>query len=73
MGWIINKTMKPKKSIGLEIFSTPILQLGDIVTINYTSENFDVIAPETTRFVIYNIEYSRNQDGPSMIIYLSEV
>jgi len=73
MGWIINKTMKPKKSIGLEIFAIPTLQLGDLVTIKYVSDNFDVIAPEDTKFVIYNIEYSRNQDGPTMIIYLSEV
>ena len=65
--------MKPKKSIGLEIFAIPTLQLGDLVTIKYVSDNFDVIAPEDTKFVIYNIEYSRNQDGPTMIIYLSEV
>ena len=73
MGWIINKTMTPKKSVGLEIFATPTIQLGDIVTINYLSNNFDVIAPPSTRFVVYNIEYSRNENGPNMIIYLSEV
>jgi len=73
MGWIIDKTMSPKKSVGLEIFATPTIQLGDIVTINYLSNNFDVVAPPSTRFVVYNIEYSRNENGPTMIIYLSEV
>jgi len=74
MGWIINKVMHPKKSIGVNIFSIPTLQLGDIVTIDYKDiNNLDVIALNTSRFVIYNIEYSRGIDGPSMTIYLSEV
>ena len=74
MGWIINKVMHPKKSIGVNIFSIPTLQLGDIVTIDYKDRNnLDVISPDTTRFVVYNIEYSRGIDGPSMTIYLSEV
>jgi len=74
MGWIINKTMKPKKSIGVNIFATPILQLGDIVTIDYkNSTGLDLVATDSSRFVIYNIEYSRNNNGPSMTIYLSEV
>ena len=74
MGWVINKTMKPKKSIGVNIFATPILQLGDIVTIDYkNSTGLDLVAVDSSRFVIYNIEYSRNNNGPSMTIYLSEV
>jgi hypothetical protein len=74
MGWIINKTMKPKKSIGVNIFATPNLQLGDIVTIDYkNSAGLDLVAVDSSRFVIYNIEYSRNNNGPSMTIYLSEV
>lgn len=74
MGWIIDKLMTPKRSVGVNLFSIPTLQLGDIVTINYKdSSGIDVVAPTSTRFVIYNIEYSRSIDGPSMTIYLSEV
>ena len=73
MGWIINKTMTPKKSVGIEIFATPTIQLGDIVTINYISNDVNIIASDLTRFVVYNIEYSRNENGPTMILYLSEV
>jgi len=74
MNWIINKIMHPKKSIGVNIFSIPTLQLGDIVTINYKdSNNLDMVAPNSSRFVIYNIEYSRSLNGPSMTVYLSEV
>ena len=74
MGWIIDKTMKPKKSIGINIFAIPTLQLGDIVTIDYKdSSGLDLVASDLSRFVVYNIEYSRNNNGPNMTIYLSEV
>jgi hypothetical protein len=74
MGWIINKIMHPKKSIGVNLFSIPTLQLGDIVTIDYKdSTGLELVASDATRFVIYNIEYSRGNDGPNMTAYLSEV
>ncbi len=74
MGWIINKIMHPKKSIGVNLFSIPTLQLGDIVTIDYKdSTGLELVASDTSRFVVYNIEYSRGTDGPSMTTYLSEV
>ena len=74
MGWIINKVMTPKKSIGINLFSIPTLQLGDIVTIDYkNNDNLDLVAEESDLFVIYNISYSRGPSGPSMTVYLSEV
>ena len=74
MGWLINKFMKPKKSIGVKVFATPTIQLGDIVSINYKdSSGLDLVALDSTRFVVYNIEYSRSNTGPDMTIYLSEV
>jgi hypothetical protein len=74
MGWIINKVMHPKKSIGINLFSIPTLQLGDIVTVDYKdSDNINLVALDTVRFVVYNIEYSRGTSGPNMSIYLSEV
>jgi hypothetical protein len=74
MNWIINKVMEPKKIIGANIFSIPTLQLGDIVTLDYKdSDGLDLVTADSTRFVVYNINYSRSPDGPSMTIYLSEV
>ena len=73
MGWIISKTMKPRKSIGLKIFGLPTLQLGDIVKVNYSdSENVDVISKDS-RFVVYNISTSRSFEGPQTEVFLSEV
>jgi hypothetical protein len=74
MGWIINKVMRPKKSIGINLFSIPTLQLGDIVTIDYkNSDDLDLVAEASDRFVVYNIGYNRSLSGPSMTVYLSEV
>ena len=74
MSWIIKKIMKPRRNVGVSIFSTPIIQLGDIVNINYQNElGKDVIAASDSKFVVYNIDYSRSVDGPEMTLYLSEV
>jgi hypothetical protein len=74
MGWVISKISKPRKSVGLRIFSMPILQLGDIVNIDYKdSDGLDQIVPSSTRFLVYNIDYSKNSTGPDMTVYLSEV
>jgi hypothetical protein len=74
MGWMINKLMVPKKSVGLKIFATPTIQLGDIVTINYKdSNNLDLVTSADSRFIVYNIEYARKINGPDMTIYLAEV
>ena len=74
MGWVIDNVMVPKKAIGVQIFALPTLQLGDIVNIEYQdSTGLDLVTPSSSRFVIYNIEYSRSLNGPSMSLYLSEV
>jgi len=66
--------MKPRKSIGLKIFSNPMIQLGDIVSI-YMKDNdgVDAFASEDSRFVVYNIEYSKATEGPQMTLFLSQV
>lgn len=74
MGWIVGKIMKPRKSIGVNVFSMPTIQLGDIVSIDMKDQNgIDQVAPSTSRFVVYQIEYSKTNNGPEMSVYLSEV
>jgi hypothetical protein len=74
MSWLIDKTIRPRKSVGVKVFGGSLIQLGDIVTINYTDSNsVNLISPPDKRFVVYSIEYSRNFDGPDSTIYLSEV
>jgi hypothetical protein len=74
MGWLTDKLMEPKKSIGIKIFANPIIQLGDIVNINYkNSDGTDLVTSDTSRFVVYNIDYTRKINGPDMTLYLAEV
>jgi hypothetical protein len=73
MGWLISKIMSPRKSIGIKTFFNPMLQLGDVVTIDYEKDGQAVVAEKTDRFVIYFIEYTRDVNGPEMNVYLSEV
>jgi hypothetical protein len=74
MQWLTGKIMKPRKSVGVEVFGLPTVQLGDIVQVDYTNENgVQEIAPENSRFVVYYIEYDRSAEGPSIKLYLSEV
>jgi hypothetical protein len=74
LGWIIEKNIRPRKSVGLKIFSMPILQLGDVVNINYKdNDGIDLVSPSSTKYVVYNINYSKSLGGPEMTVYLSEV
>jgi hypothetical protein len=75
MSWLANKVIAPRLSLGIKMFANPTLQLGDIVTLDYKSidSQIDEIIDENTRFVVYNIEYSRSIDGPEMTVYLSEI
>ncbi len=74
MGWLSEKIMKPRKSIGVSLFGLPTLQLGDIVEIDYTNnDGVKEAGPEGSRFVVYSIDYARDTSGPSSTVYLSEV
>ena len=74
MSWVISKVSKPRKSIGVKVFNLPIVQLGDIVNINYKdSSGLDQVVPTSSRFLVYNIDYAKNQGGSDMTVYLSEV
>lgn len=73
MGWIIDKVVQPRKSIGLQIFPNTTIQLGDIVNIYYKDNDDKFIIDQNSRFVVYNISYEKQESGQSMTIYLSEV
>ena len=74
MEWLTNKIMKPRKAVGLRVFSMPTLQLGDIIEIEYKNkENVNEVAVTGTRFVVYSINYNKDNTGPSMTVFLSEV
>lgn len=73
MQWLASRVMKNRMAAGVEIFGMPLLQLGDIVEVSYTNENGASELGTGSRFVVYYIDYNRNQEGPSMTAYISEV
>ena len=73
MKWLIEKIAKPRKAIGVKIFSNPTIQLGDIVSLDYKENEIDTISNSSNRFVVYNIDFSRSSNGPEMQLFLSEV
>jgi hypothetical protein len=73
MEWLISKNSKPRKSVGVRIFSTPTIQLGDIVSIDYKDDESEFLFRPEQRFVVYSIQHEKDISGPGMLIYLSEV
>jgi hypothetical protein len=73
MGWITSKTIKPRKNIQLEVFAMPHLQLGDIVTIDYEMPTGDKFINNTKQFIVSEMQYARNESGPSQTIRVVEV
>jgi hypothetical protein len=71
MEWLVSKITKPRKSLGLEIFSMPHIQLGDVVKVDYSFDDIDQV--NQSRYVVYSVQYTRDMSGPNMTIYLSEV
>ena len=73
MGWLIDKTTKPRQLIGLDVFSNPLIQLGDIISVDYAHEDVNIYTPPTRKFLVYNIDYKRDESGPTVTIFGSEV
>jgi hypothetical protein len=73
MKWMVEKTAKPRKSVGVKIFAIPTIQLGDIVSLDYRENDISMASNSSSRFVVYNIDFSRGPDGPDMTLFLSEV
>jgi hypothetical protein len=73
MEWMVKKTVKPRKTMSIQTFGTPHLQLGDIVKINYTLPDDDLFIDPDKKFVISEISYSRSSGGVSNRLKVVEV
>jgi hypothetical protein len=73
MDYIIKKISKPRKAVAVEIFGMPIIQLGDLVNFSYDTQKTLPNAVTGNNYVVYAIEHQTKQNGPSTILYLSEV
>lgn len=72
MGWMIQKIKKPKLAVSIDLFSLPIIQIGDIIQVEYQANN-NIDIPYSSRFVVYASDVSAADGDISQKIYLSEV
>jgi hypothetical protein len=73
-GWTIQKISKPKILVGMNTFATFNLQLGDLLEINYkNNDGLDIISETNKKFVVYNMEYTKELDAQNLVMYLAEV
>jgi hypothetical protein len=72
-GWALEKVTNPKILVGINTFATFNLQLGDLIKINYkNNDGVNIISDPEKSFVVYNIEYTKDQNGENMTMYLAE-
>lgn len=72
MGWLTAELTKQRMLLGIDVFPYPIIQLGDVVEVDYTDSN-GVEFAGGKRFVVYNVEYDKSEEGLSQKVYLAEV
>jgi hypothetical protein len=74
MDWTLDRLSKPRKAMGLSVFPNPLIQIGDIVSIDYKdASGMDIFGTTGSQFVVYSIEYQKEANGPSMVLHVSEV
>jgi hypothetical protein len=84
MEWVIKKTLSPKKVIYLETFGTALIQLGDLVNIDFElpaiidsrgrkEDSGNLFVDPNTKFVVSEIFYSRAGGGIRNRLKLVEV
>ena len=71
--WVADKVTRPRINVGIEMFSVPIIQLGDIVSFDYKVLDKDAMIRPDAQYVVYNIAYSRSNGEVSMQVYVTEV
>ena len=78
LGWIVNKTKRPRQLIGANLFGVSHMQLGDIVKVDYKvkptdAEEIEAVTNKDKRFVVYQFDYTKTTDGINTTAYLVEV
>ena len=78
LGWIVNKTKKPRQLIGANLFGVSHMQLGDIVKVDYKvkptdAQEMEAVTNKDKNFVVYQFDYSKTTDGINTTAYLVEV
>jgi hypothetical protein len=77
MGWLINKTMRPRRKLSIKTYAMPHLQIGDLVSVDYTlpddEDRVIKFIDPSKKFIVTQISYNRSQNGPENTVSLVEV
>jgi len=73
MGWIMGKALRQRQKIVMEVFGVPVLQLGDIVSIDYDIDDNIHYVDKTKRFVVQGISHSKSATDRSTQITVVEI
>jgi len=73
MSWMIDRTLRQRKIVVFSTFGTSLLQLGDIVSVNYEMPDGDDFIDPDKKFTVAGINYSRTTDNVITNIKLVEV
>jgi hypothetical protein len=53
-GWIKNQWSKQQQSITMDIFGNPFIEVGDVITVNYSKNDLD----GSQKFLVTNVNSS---------------
>jgi len=73
MGWIVEKTLRPRKDMQISTFGTSVIQLGDIVSIDYKMPGGFNFVDTDKQFVVYEIDYNYTSNGPETKMRVIEI
>jgi hypothetical protein len=73
MSWLISKIVRQRKTVVLKTFGTQLLQLGDIINIDYTMTDGKKFVDTDKKFVVSGINYSRSFDKVETNIKVVEI
>lgn len=73
MEWMVSKTLRLRKSIDLQVFGTPHVQLGDIVQINFLMPEGVYFVDKNKQFIVQSIDYARDLSNTNTILRVVEI
>jgi hypothetical protein len=73
MKWLIDKTLRERKTFNIQAFGVPHIQLGDIVSIDYTLPIGVKIVDSSKQFIVSSINYSRSSNDISVELKVTEI
>lgn len=73
MEWMVEKTLRSRKAIDIEVFGMPHIQLGDIVQINFLMPEGVYFVDTDKQFIVQSIDFSRSLNGASSVLRVVEI